>query len=219
MGLVNELQESAERDDVLTVLRKAKRVSSKLGRRDICDWLEHEQNGYPDGAAVPEYRMVPPTFCYDTNGYVPAGYGQLMKGIVPLPPGIVDGNTMPLPMREAVSVVLDLIESMKSGKGVFYPLPSGAAEILRSVFTSSQPEFLRRVTFLAQLDGARTRAIPEHIKNRVLDWACELEAAGVTGDDQSFSPTEKQAAQTVIFNINHSNIDQLNNSGDNVKRE
>ena len=34
MGLVNELQESAERDDVLTVLRKAKRVASK--RDETC---------------------------------------------------------------------------------------------------------------------------------------------------------------------------------------
>jgi len=50
-----------------------------------------------------------------------------------------------------------------------------------------------------------------------LDWACSLETAGVTGDGQSFSDNEKQVAQAVIFNISNSSIDQLNNSGDNIK--
>jgi hypothetical protein len=85
MGLVNELQASAERDDVLTVLRRAKRVSAKLGRRDISEWLEHEQNGYPDGVKPPNYRRVKVTFAYNTNGPMPVGYGQLRDGIVPLP--------------------------------------------------------------------------------------------------------------------------------------
>jgi len=34
MGLVNELQESAERDDVQTVLRKAKRVSECVNENE-----------------------------------------------------------------------------------------------------------------------------------------------------------------------------------------
>jgi len=55
------------------------------------------------------------------------------------------------------------------------------------------------------------------VKNRILDWACALESKGVTGDSQSFSDNEKQSAQTVIFNISNSSIDQLNNSGDNIK--
>ena len=214
MGLVNELQEAAERDDVLTVLRKAKRVSAKLGRKDICLWLEHEQNGYPDGNVVPEYRLVPVTFCYNTNGYIPAGYGQLINGIVPLP-GIVGGCKSPI--YQPISTVLDWVESMKSGHGIYEPIPPKVAETLRGGLRCNMPELLHHVTFMAQLDSSEVRAIPEHIKNRVLDWACDLETAGVTGEGQSFSENEKRTAQTVIFNINNSNIDQLNNSGSNIK--
>jgi hypothetical protein len=43
MNLVDELQVSAESDDVLTVLRKAKKLASKLERNDIAEWLEAEQ--------------------------------------------------------------------------------------------------------------------------------------------------------------------------------
>lgn len=37
MSLVNELQDSAGSEDVLTVLRKTKRLASKLDRQDIAD--------------------------------------------------------------------------------------------------------------------------------------------------------------------------------------
>jgi hypothetical protein len=55
------------------------------------------------------------------------------------------------------------------------------------------------------------------VKNKILDWACDLESAGVTGDNQSFSDREKRDGQTVTFNISGSNIGQLNSSGDNLK--
>ena len=58
MNLVNELQISAEKDDVLAVLRKTKRLASKLGRNDITDWLNSEQNGYPKDKGIPDYRIV-----------------------------------------------------------------------------------------------------------------------------------------------------------------
>jgi hypothetical protein len=121
-----------------------------------------------------------------------------------------------VPINEPISTVLAQIEFIKSGDRLAYPLTGETEARVRGMFTSSWP-FLRQVTFVAEPEGSQVRAIPERIKNRVLDWACELEAAGITGDDQSFSPTEKQAAHTVIFNINNSSIDQLNNSGDNKK--
>src|SRR4051812_1229481 len=84
MGIVNELQISAENDDAVTVLRKAKRLSFKLGRKDISEWVEHELNGYPNNNELPVYRNVPVSLCYDTNGYIPAGCGMSMSGILPV---------------------------------------------------------------------------------------------------------------------------------------
>src|SRR4051812_26630207 len=81
MNLVNELQVSAEKDDVLTVLRKTKRLASKLGRQDINDWLRSELEGYTDSATVPDYRQVRATIAMNTNGHIPAGFGYLANGI------------------------------------------------------------------------------------------------------------------------------------------
>src|SRR5579862_7316069 len=81
VNLVNELQVSAENDDVLTVLRKTKRLASKLDRQDIADWLQAEQAGYAQSQAVPDYRKIVTTLAYNTNGFIPAGYGRMMKGV------------------------------------------------------------------------------------------------------------------------------------------
>jgi hypothetical protein len=42
MNLIKKPQVSAEWDDLLTVLRKTKRLASKLGRRHIAEWLQNE---------------------------------------------------------------------------------------------------------------------------------------------------------------------------------
>jgi hypothetical protein len=217
MGLVNELQESAERDDVVTVIRKAKRLSSKLGRPDINEWLEHEQSGYPNGSVVPEYRSIGGTLCYNTNGYIPAGYGMLQRGIVPLP-GFNSFN-LKVPQWDSISEVMALIAAQQRGNGLYIDVGPDMSRELRSMFQSRRPEILNQLTFLLQLNESEIRDIPEQAKNKVLDWACKLESAGVTGDGVSFSTEEKQLAEGVVFNIINSTVDQISNSGLNVRND
>ena len=79
--------------------------------------------------------------------------------------------------------------------------------------------FADQITFLLHLNSCQIRAIPEQIKDRVLDWACALESVGVTGDGLSFSAKEKEIAHSVTINISDSHIEQLNNSGTNQRGE
>lgn len=214
MDLVNELQISAEKDDVLTVLRKARRLASKLDKKDIADWLKAEQNGYDGNQTLPEYRRINSVLAMNTNGYVPAGYGMMMKGIQ----DIHSFGSFRLSLPDSISNVLTMIESIDKGSGVFLPVEEGTEECrqLRSHFTMN-PMFERQVTFVMRLNTMQVKAIPEQIKDSVLDWACDLEAAGVLGAGMSFSPEEKAIAHNTIFNIHHSTIDQLNNHGKNHK--
>ena len=214
MGLVNELQESAERDDVLTVLRKAKRVSSKLSLPDISTWLDHEQNGYPDQKTVPAYREIAASYCYNTNGYIPAGYGLLKSGIIPL-----DGfGNITLPVVVSISTVSSWIAKLQGGDKLYVSAPNETAAWLRRSLSCSWPEILDQITFMVQLNSSHVQDIPEQVKNKVLDWTCSLESAGVTGEGHSFSNQERQTAQSVVFNITNSKIDQLNSAGANIKR-
>jgi hypothetical protein len=215
MNLVNELQISAEKDDVLTVLRKTKRMASKLGRIDITDWLNSEQNGYAKDKEVPDYRLVSGTVCMNTNGYVPAGFGRLQKGIIKMPAlGILDRN----PVRHSISDVLTFIQSRTANNIIARVFEHGSPQdmaIRKCICINS--DYSDQVTFALELNSVQIASIPEKIKDKVLDWACDLELAGVTGEGMSFSPEEKAIAHNTTFIIHNSTIDQLNNHGKNQK--
>jgi len=215
MNLVNELQASAESEDVLTVLRKTRRFASKLGRRDISEWLKSEQDGYASDQDVPDYRMINARLAIKTNGYVPAGYGYLKDGFVDLSSSGVNPE---LPHRHSISSVLSEIESLASGHLLFLPIQENTYEsrLIRSI-VRLDPRYARQINFVLCLNEMQLKAIPERIKDRVLDWACALEAADVHGKGLSFSAKEKETSQAVTFNIYGSTIEQLNNSGINLR--
>ncbi|AMV26694.1 hypothetical protein VT84_20005 [Gemmata sp. SH-PL17] len=215
MNLVDELQESATQDDVLTVLRKTKRLASKLNRDDISVWLDTEFNGYSPDQDVPEYRVISTTIAYNTNGYIPDGFNMLKDGIGDLhSAGAGPHATLP----DSISEILVHIEAIKAGKGAYCPIDNSSqlARCLRQQYF--HPLIARQITFLFHLSNTQICAIPEQIKDRVLDWALKLERAGVTGEGQSFSLSEKQIAHSVTFNITNSNVGQLTNSGSNYQR-
>jgi hypothetical protein len=212
VDLVNELQISAERDDVLTVLRKAKRVASKLARPEISEWLQHELEGYPGGKPVPLYRKIHATLAMNSNGYIPAGFGYVANGIRDMPELGLDTDVW---IRESISSVVTMIGDItSSGNGVYYPLDRERDESIRRVIN---PYFRDQVSFLLHLNTTFVKAIPEQIKDKVLDWACALENAGVKGDGLSFDEREKKLADSITFNINDCTIEQLTNMGTNQK--
>ena len=213
MNLVNELQVSAENDEVLTVLRKTMRLASKLSRDDISAWLLAEQNGYPRGDAVPEYRRVRGRLAINVMGYIPAGFGMLMTGAQDLP----GSNFNPeVPVIDSISTVQTWIADMTDGSELSLPIDRNS-DVDRFHRRLISPDFRHQVSFLLHLNPAQIRAIPERIKDKVLEWALALERAGVTGEGMTFSAEEKKLAHSVTFNISNSLIEQLSNSGINHK--
>lgn len=214
MGLVDQLQQSAESDDAITVLRKAKRVSTKLKRKDISDWIDSELNGFDGSTEVPKYRKASASIHYNTNGYVPAGFGMVKSGIAPLP-GF--DNFTEVAIYDPLSAVLRWCDQITQGQGVFYPITGSAAESLRSRLRSDIPGLLERFTFLMRVSDSAIVDIPEQVKNTILYWACDLESAGIDGTEHSFTKDEVEQAKAVTFNLVNCNIDQLNDSGNNFK--
>jgi len=214
MNLVNELQVSAEEDDVLAVLRKTRRLASKLGRQDIAEWLKAEQEGYSPQQALPDYRLVGTTLALKTNGYVPAGYGQLMNGIMDLPSG---GLNDPVPISESISTVLTNIDGIEKQNGTLFRWVEEGSDLSRQIRRRFEfdPLVAGQISFILRINPSQYRAIPERIKDKVLDWACNLEAAGVYGEEMSFKPDEREKAQAITFNLNGCNVEQLNNMGTN----
>jgi hypothetical protein len=103
-------------------------------------------------------------------------------------------------LGESIGVILAY--EFGEGKALYQPLDGEIAQTLRGLFRTSDPNVLRQLTFLAQLNSSFVKDIPNQIKNKVLDWALSLEAAGVTGENQSFTDPEKQLARLLNFVIN-----------------
>lgn len=213
MNLVNELQISAERDDVLTVLRKAKRLASKLALSDINHWLRCEQEGYGEGDDVAEYRIVKGSLVYNTNGPIPVGLGMVGSGIMDFPGNFTVDRHMPDSMSEVVTMITDVSER---NYGLYYPLDESS--VTRQFRGMLHPWVANQVTFLLKINTGQVRAIPEAVKDRILDWACELERRGVLGENMTFNDQEKAKAHSITFNIRDCKIEQLNNTGKNLRR-
>lgn len=210
MNLVNQLQVSAESEDVLTVLRKAKRLASKLGVTDIDHWLRREQEGYGDGDEVPGYRTVKGTLVFNTNGPIPVGLGMVGNGVMDYPGGITVDRNLGDPMGELLAMVT---ESSDRKHGLYLLLDGVDANLRRTL----HPMIANRVTFMLRLNPGQIRAIPEAVKDRILDWACELERRGVLGENMTFNDHEKARAHSVTFNLRDCKIEQLNNMGTNLR--
>lgn len=196
MSLVNQLQASAESDDALTVLRKAKRLSSKLRRQDMKQWIAHELQGYPDDVEVPTYRMIPSKFIYKTFRPMPVGGGLAQSGVDDLPGGF---PTVDFPFRDALGACLASVEGVrKNSSNICVGVQGDAAEKIWDVLATLGNTLLRNYAHVyQQLDTSSLENIPERVKDAVLDWACSLEEAGVHGEGQSFSNVEMRDARSV----------------------
>ena len=182
--LVEELQSRApyKEGSIADLLRKTKLVASKLGLQDAVSWVDAELNGYPEDAKVPEYRKV--------RGQLKANNGYCWI------PAIVDNESM-----------YDVFTSRW--------LPYSIAELeslseSKDLLSISWPDHLARKCFPGAtqvsifFSPTALKGVIDRVRTMVLDWALSLEAAGIMGEDVSFTPEEKQkAASTPSINTYH----------------
>ena len=193
-SLVREIQMDALRPTVAVsdLLRKALVVSTKLNVRSNVEWINSELHGYDAELEVPVYRVL--------EG-IPQVFNP-MRGYQAL--------QMPADMQEIVCKV---------------HLGWSVAEIEAII---ARNESMVRMGFNAKMTEALTKMISynlrpsmvmsasmfvrilDSVRSRVLQWALDLEAAGIVGDGLSFSPGEVKAAQQVTNITNH--IGSMHNS-------
>ncbi|TPL90101.1 hypothetical protein [Mesorhizobium sp. B2-3-12] len=182
-GLVEEIQrEAVDRDvPVATLLRKVKLAAAKLNLGKIEDWVEHELNGYPTDHVLPKYRRLtgrPQAF----NPY---------RGWIPIIMNTAKQNEA-LARSDAyqsLPALEDVIE--RTDKGGFIEMPYDA-DTVRALNEGMNVELGRMSNHLSisQLQG-----VIDAVRNQILDWAIDLERAGIAGEGISFNDAEKTRAK------------------------
>ncbi|MGI9100965.1 MAG: hypothetical protein ACR2IF_00845 [Terriglobales bacterium] len=189
-SLIEDLQRDALNWDipVTQLLQKSLVVATKLNVKELADWVKLELDGYPTADTLPNYRHLSgmPQVWNPYHGYQGINFAQAeVQEMV---------STMhfghPLSQIEH-----DLQQSEKSGdSGLHYGYPPQQEILLRGMIRGPklQPSIY--------LNASQLKAILEAVRRRVLQWALDLESAGIRGNGVSFTVEEKEKAQST-YNV------------------
>lgn len=188
-GLIEEIQRGAMGSNVplTTLLRQTKVAARKLKLEDLESWIGHELDGYSERDNLPDYRILHGR-AVALNPY---------QGWIPIimPNSELNEMLSTIPIMQSVASLETI--NLKS-PDISVPL---SPEQVRLINQMMNVQFGRMVV---QLSGGQIYNILESTRSRVLDWALDMEAAGVTGNGMSFDQREVTQAQGVIFNIQNS---------------
>ncbi|MGZ5198880.1 MAG: AbiTii domain-containing protein [Telluria sp.] len=184
-ALVPELVNMASDPAVTTtdLLRRALVVTSRLNVPELVTWVKSELNGYDSD--IPDYRVI---------------YGQLMAenpyhGLIPF--RITDDSIMEMICAHQECQSIPELERVLAKTSTGYLLrgfPPSQEQILMSTMSYPMRPQLKFVH--SQING-----IIEKVRNRILEWALDLEARGVIGEGMTFTQRERQMVQEQHIHI------------------
>ncbi|MDF2603492.1 hypothetical protein [Sphingomonas sp.] len=187
-GLVDQLQADALSADVpvSTLLRKTKLAAVKLGLNDALEWVEGELNGYR-GDDLPKYRRIGSTL---------EGMDRY-RNAMPIVIGDekMDAMLREVELREPIGNYESIL-ARSTGEGqISMMMDVGVVQRMNEAFDWDLVQ-VRQIIPHGSLTG-----IIDRVRNMVLDWAIELERAGITGEGLVFSPAERQKAASASIHI------------------
>jgi hypothetical protein len=170
---------------VSTLLRRAKLAAAKLGLGAVEDWVEQELNGYTSN--VPDYRVLQgrPMALNPYTGWHPIG-----------------GSVEVLSKRGIGQSVASIESMVASGK-------NGSLHLRYSDRICEKLDKANGVAgwcYALEVPVNQLAGILDRVRNLVLDWAIQMETAGVHGSDFAFNASEKQKAREVGMTINIGSI-------------
>lgn len=189
-SIIFELQKevSSPNCDIVSILRRAHLIASKLHLKEFDSWIMCELNGYSDQKTIPEYRVIRGSIKAQ-NPYV--GWIPVM-----IPDPEFEKLLCEHKMPNSISELIDLCD--KSGNGIIMQYSGEIQERLHRL--SDLPVPLQNALHIST---SAVIAIIEKVKNTVLEWTIRLEEEGVVGDNMTFSSDERDRAQNVPQTVNY----------------
>jgi len=189
--IIEKLQHAAldKNTPVNDLLRRVKFVAAKLGLGNVEEWVEQELNGYE--SPPPAYRRV----------YGIALALNPFQGWLPIG-GHID-NLSRRTIGEPVSALEALLASTKSGGTLQIRYPDKITEKL------DRSNDVHGGNYFLQISPSELERILDRVRTLVLDWALNLEKAGIMGSEDNFDRAEKEKAQAAGTTINIGHIGSL----------
>lgn len=188
-GVVLELQEEliSKNCDILTALRKAHVIATKLKLVEFDKWILHELDGYDNENDAPEYRSV--------RGVLKAF--NPYHGWIPI---AISNNELETQIcvrniREPISSLIELYNKCGTD-GIHITFPGELLKILNRMVDAGFD-----MQFALFVGPNCLKEILERVQDCLLHWTLQLEEVGIVGEKLSFTSQEKEKAQTIPQNV------------------
>ncbi len=183
-GVVIDLQRELLNSncDILSALRKAHLIASKLNLVEFDTWIQSELSGYkcPEDN-IPEYRLISGNLkaWNPYHGWVPVVFQD----------SDFENKVCTYKLRDSISAIMQL----KTDSGSFQiTIPADAARIIDKCTTAPIP-----TNYAVYFSSHLLQVIIDRVKNSLLEWTLTLEKQGIIGEDMVFNQSETKAAKSV----------------------
>ncbi len=169
---------------VITLLRKAKVVATKLKLAEALAWIDAEIDGYPneEGVTLPAYRQL----TGELMGFNPYRGWEPVQYEDPEFAEIISQA----PLGQALGAVEEgLFRAGRTGAFTFSMSPGRKSRIMQAIRFSNDVRL--------QLSETSLFAVVDAVRHLILNWALELESKGILGDGVNFNQAEQQKAVAV----------------------
>lgn len=173
--------------DILSSLRKAHIIATKLKLVDFDWWIQKELNGYDSEEETPEYRKVRGTLraFNPYRGWIPVniGYQDL------------EDTICVRKMCDSISVLIGLYNNANE------VIINFSGETLKALHNLSKSYV--KMQYVLFIDKSHIKGIIDSIQDTLLQWTLKLEEEGITGEGLKFSEKEKAIAKAIPQTVNN----------------
>ena len=99
------------------------------------------------------------------------------------------------PISQSCATLVETVKNNKSGV-LHFPLPGPLVASLNEILTYPTARMV------IQFSPAAAVGILDNVRNRILDWAIQMESEGVVGEGLTFTDAERKQAQSVMTTVN-----------------
>ena len=190
-SIVLELQEEVLKPDcdILTALRKAHLIASKLKLTEFDEWIQNELNGYKaDQNEIPEYRRI--------SGQLKAwnpyrGWIPVLLQNVKLEEALCHRK-----MEDSIGDIVELYNSTNAAITMTFN-----ADTINKLNQWADAPF--QTEYILHISKHYMKSIIDKVANCLMEWTLRLEEKGILGENMRFNEKESIAAKEIPQQINN----------------
>ena len=199
--IINDLV--ADGTSAVIPLQKTKILASRIGNKELLNWVNLELGGYPNKESLPSYRKAVGTILGDFIN----GYNKVTNYPLPLPSF---GDDLDEEMRTFLIMngVATLEQFNASGEtSLMFRFPDGVKQSIQSIMQNSNGPYFQLLHVGVSVPIHVASQVVTAVKNKLLDFMLELESQ--FGMETNIEDLKKQPTK-----INYIMETTIHNTGD-----